>query len=81
MEQALELFKDKYDYCLLAILCWGFAGKVSCQGLLMLPAQAFVIILYLHNEKILKRFCGNAIIHIVFVGIYCSKKLLTTRRG
>ena len=30
MEQALEPFKDKYDYCLLAILCWGFAGKVSC---------------------------------------------------
>ena len=81
MEQALELFKDKYDYCLLAILCWGFAGKVSCQGLLILPAQPLVTILYLHNEKNLKRFCGNAIIHIVFVGIYCSKKLLTTRRG
>ena len=81
MEQALELFKDKYDYCLLAILCWGFAGKVSCQGLLILPAQSLVTILYLHNEKNLKRFCGNAIIHIVFVGIYCSKKLLTTRRG
>ena len=80
MEQALELFKDEYDYCLLAILCWGFAGKVSCQGLLMLPAQPLVTILYLHNEKNLKRFCGNAIIHIVFVGIYCSKKLPTTRR-
>ena len=80
MEQALELFKDEYDYCLLAILCWGFAGKVSCQGLLILPAQPLVTILYLHDEKNLKRFCGNAIIHIVFVGIYCSKKLLTTRR-
>ena len=56
-------------------------SKVSCQGLLMLPAQPLVIILYLHNEKILKRFYGNAIIHIVFVGIYCSKKLLTTKRG
>ena len=47
-------------------------SKVSCQGLLMLPAQPLVIILYLHNEKILKRFYGNAIIHIVFVGIYLS---------
>ena len=29
--------------------------------------------LYLHNEKILKRFCDNAIIHITLIGIYCSK--------
>ena len=29
--------------------------------------------LYLHNEKILKRFCDNVIIHITLIGIYCSK--------
>ena len=60
---------------------YGFADKVSFKNLLMLPAQPFVIILYLHNEitkKILKRFCGNAIIHIILIGINCSKTLLTT---
>ena len=60
---------------------YGFADKVSLKSLLMLPAQPFVIILYLHNEitkKILKRFCGNAIIHIILIGINCSKTLLTT---
>ena len=69
------------ERCLLAILCWGFADKVSFKSLLMLPAQPLVIILYLHNEitkKILKRFCGNAIIHIILIGINCSKTLLTT---
>lgn len=29
---------------------YGFADKVSFKSLLMLPAQPFVIILYLHNE-------------------------------
>ena len=60
---------------------YGFADKVSFKNLLILPAQPFVIILYLHNEitkKILKRFCGNAIIHIILIGINCSKTLLTT---
>ena len=60
---------------------YGFADKVSFKSLLMLPAQPFVIILYLHNgitKKILKRFCGNAIIHIILIGINCSKTLLTT---
>ena len=34
---------------------------------------AVPVALYLHNEKILKRFCDNAIIHIALIGIYCSK--------
>ena len=36
-------------------------------------------LLTLPSEKILKRFRDNAIIHTVYVGIYCSRRLLTTR--
>ena len=39
----------------------------------------FLYMLTLPSEKILKRFRGNAIIRTVYVGIYCSRKLLTTR--
>ena len=39
----------------------------------------FLYLLTLPSEKILKRFRDNAIIHTVYVGIYCSRSLLTTR--
>ena len=39
----------------------------------------FLYLLTLPSEKILKRFRDNAIIYTVCVGIYCSRRLLTTR--
>ena len=57
----------------------GICKPYTLPGLAYATGRSSGYKLYVHiSKKILIDFCGNAIIEVMFIGINCSKTLMTT---
>ena len=57
----------------------GICKPYTLPGLAYATGRSSGYKLYVHiSKKILIDFCGNAIINVMFIGINCSKTLMTT---